>query len=509
MKKTRFSLLMKFGIIFLIFVMVTLIICGITTYLNQSQIYQQQQEDLLQNLSDYLSKVIEKNGDDFAIYQKYFIEHCGELDIPADFTVDDVQRSREIYRQLYAETYPGTILGKDIKFEDLTPEIQKAFTIYNHEYFLLLFEEAREAFGLTYTYYIVPTGEGIDMMYMLDAMRDQKDDVNIDLGIVVDQDLKAHEKEWEAWNTGKAPSGYDTFDNEYGKTYAWYVPLYINGEKLGLIGTEVDIAGYNRAIAINTLHQLVSIALILILTAALTLIFIDRRYIAKILRLSRAVESYAKSKNTDIAKDIRLSGSDELCALSNQTADMILELDDYMKTLVKTTDELTHTREQVNKESKFARMDALTGVRNRNAYEEEVKKLSLELQNGLTKFGFAVVDVNYLKRINDTYGHEMGNISIRLCCAIVCKTFTHSPVFRIGGDEFAVILKNNDYEQVESLIRQFNDYLEQTEGEPWEKVSAAIGYALYDPDKDDCVENVFQRADKDMYNHKREMKALR
>ncbi len=51
--------------------------------------------------------------------------------------------------------------------------------------------------------------------------------------------------------------------------------------------------------------------------------------------------------------------------------------------------------------------------------------------------------------------------------------------------------------------------MEKTDGEPWEKVSAAIGYAIYNPDIDDCVENVFNRADKAMYHRKSEMKALR
>ena len=509
MNKTRFGLLMKFGLIFLVFALVTLTVSGIATYVNQSDIYQKQQENTMQSLSAYLTKIVEKNGDDFVLYQKYFFDHYDELDIPASFTLEDSQRARENFKQLFAQTYPGKIMGKDIQFDDMTPELKNAFTIYNHEYFLPIFEEAGETFGLTYVYYVVPTGEGIDMMYMLDILRETKDDVNIDLGFIIEQDPERHAKEWEAWNTGKAPSGYDVFDNEYGKTYAWYVPLYINGEKMGLIGTEIGIDNYNHAIAMNTLTQLASIAAILILTSAITLLLIDRRYIARIRHLSQAVGAYAQDKDADIAQELRYSGRDELCMLSNQTADMIQELDDYMNNLRKTTAELSQTREQVSIESELARKDGLTGIRNRNAYEEEIKRLTLEIENGRARFGFAVVDVNYLKRINDTYGHEMGNVTIRTCCALVCKTFAHSPVFRIGGDEFAIILQNEDYEQAEKLVRQFNESLEQTDGEPWEKISAAIGYALYDPKKDNCVENVFGRADKAMYRRKREMKALR
>ncbi len=259
----------------------------------------------------------------------------------------------------------------------------------------------------------------------------------------------------------------------------------------------------------NTAQQLGSITLILLLATALMLLFIDRRYIVRIRRLSDTVGCYAQEKRADLAAEIRQDGADELGILSRQTAGMIRELDDYMRSLVETTDELTHTREQVHIESDLARKDALTGIRNRNAYEEELCRLRLELQKGEARFGFAVVDVNFLKRINDTFGHEMGNVTIRECCALVCRVFAHSPVFRIGGDEFAVILENEDYDRAESLILQFNQALETATGAPWEKVSAAIGYALFDPAKDDCVENVFGRADKAMYRRKREMKALR
>ncbi|MEE5993401.1 MAG: GGDEF domain-containing protein [Oscillospiraceae bacterium] len=507
--KRKYGLLFKFGIIFLVFIILTLTATGIATYANQTQIYQKQQEQTLQSLAAYLAVNLEADGNDFAEYQEYFIEHCQDMDIPADFTEQDALESRQKYERMFAETYPAKVFGEDIKFEELTQEIQNAYAIYNHEYYLLLFEKANELFNLTYTYYFVPTGEGVDVMFVLDGVRELKDDTNIDLGIIAAEQKEEHEKMWEAWNTGNAPSEPESCDTEYGKTYAWYYPLYINGEKLGLIGTEVEIADYNKAIAINTVHQLITIAVILFLTSVIALLIIHHRYISKISQLSKSVECYATYKDPSIAKEIRLKGTNELCMLSNQTSDMILELDEYMKNLVKATDELSHTRRQVDIESELARKDALTGIRNRNAYEEELQRLTWRMQKDDIKFGFAVIDVNFLKLVNDTYGHEMGNITICKCCEIVCHIFVHSPVFRIGGDEFVVILENEDYRHIEELIEKFNTVIENTDGEPWEKISAAIGYAVYTPDIDDCVENVFNRADKAMYLRKSEMKALR
>ncbi len=124
-----------------------------------------------------------------------------------------------------------------------------------------------------------------------------------------------------------------------------------------------------------------------------------------------------------------------------------------------------------------------------------------------------MVDLNFLKRTNDTYGHEKGNVSIKNLCALVCLVFKHSPVFRVGGDEFVVILKNQDLQNVEHLMSRFNGSLEELQQdstlEPWERISAAIGYALYDQGLDGSVEDVFKRADKAMYDRKTAMKAER
>ena len=78
--------------------------------------------------------------------------------------------------------------------------------------------------------------------------------------------------------------------------------------------------------------------------------------------------------------------------------------------------------------------DALTGIRNKMAYDYEVEKLEKDLADGFNEFGLAMVDLNFLKKSNDTYGHEKGNISIRRLCMLVCEVFEHSPVFRIGGN---------------------------------------------------------------------------
>nr|MCR5024384.1 diguanylate cyclase [Lachnospiraceae bacterium] len=81
--------------------------------------------------------------------------------------------------------------------------------------------------------------------------------------------------------------------------------------------------------------------------------------------------------------------------------------------------------------------------------------------------------------------------------------FDHSPVFRIGGDEFVVILRGNDHDHYDELADSLNKEIESMSVdpslEPWEKVSAAIGAAFYDPEVDKDLDSLLRRADSVMY----------
>ena len=92
---------------------------------------------------------------------------------------------------------------------------------------------------------------------------------------------------------------------------------------------------------------------------------------------------------------------------------------------------------------------------------------------------------------------------------MICEVFKHSPVFRVGGDEFVVILTDDDYANRHAKLSEirsiFEDSYVNKEVEEWQRYSAATGMAEYEPGTD-TVENVFMRADKSMYNEKMEFK---
>ncbi|MCR5188846.1 MAG: diguanylate cyclase [Treponema sp.] len=515
------KLTVKFIYMFSAFTLLTLAVTSVLSYINQNHIYKSQKEESIQNVASYLETVLAADGQDFIWYQEHFMENCENLLVPLNFTDEDIQLSRMNYEKLFKEKYPNKILGQTIEFNELDEETKNAYTVYKHEYYLTKFEKARKNFSLIYVEYMVPPAKQEEIphiTYVLDSMREEKIDNGqsyINLGITVPQPLEDHQKEWEAWNTGVRPTGYDTFDNEYGKTFAFYTPFYIGDKKLGIIGCEVEIATVNKKILDATIQQMLIISIVLIIFVSILLNLIRRNYIRKLEILKNTIEDYSTSKNPDLAKTLLLENTnqDEISEIMKKFSEMIKELDSYMQNLSKTKRHLQDTQQKAMEMSMLAIKDPLTGIRNKTGYDKEVMKIKAEIASESTEIGIAMVDLNFLKKINDNYGHDKGNITIITLCQIICKVFDHSPVFRIGGDEFVIVLRGQDLKYIDDLIEAFYLMLDELQAKEdlqhWEKPSAAIGYAIYDPDIDKDYEGLFKRADDAMYSFKKEMKALR
>ena len=150
----------------------------------------------------------------------------------------------------------------------------------------------------------------------------------------------------------------------------------------------------------------------------------------------------------------------------------------------------------------MANKDALTGVKNKRAYVQAEVELDEQIETSAgTEFAVVICDVNGLKQVNDNQGHKAGDEFIRKACSIICNTFKHSPVFRIGGDEFAVILKGQDYQNRKVLMNQLHDFLQDNKKDGMELL--ASGISDFKPSKDIRVQDVFERADSLMYEDKK------
>ena len=173
-------------------------------------------------------------------------------------------------------------------------------------------------------------------------------------------------------------------------------------------------------------------------------------------------------------------------------------------------DEVKREKEHLkalNTEKELARRDELTGIKNKTAFTELAQSVQHDIESGADYVPFAIVvcDLNDLKKVNDTEGHKAGDEYIRSAAKLLCDIFVHSPVFRIGGDEFAVFLRGNDFAAREKLIGQLHRKVQENLSKHEGPIIAA-GIADYTPGSDTNVDTILERADKRMYEDKKALK---
>ena len=162
---------------------------------------------------------------------------------------------------------------------------------------------------------------------------------------------------------------------------------------------------------------------------------------------------------------------------------------------------------------KLAYQDSLTKVKNSASYSRATEALEEQIKDGsLKRFGVVMLDVNYLKEVNDNYGHISGDIVLCKVAEIICEAFIDDYVYRIGGDEFVVILEDERTDKIKEclgfmdrLIEHNNDAADRA----FMKLSVSYGSAVYHSNKDKSYDDVYRRADKRMYEMKNRIHAKR
>ena len=155
----------------------------------------------------------------------------------------------------------------------------------------------------------------------------------------------------------------------------------------------------------------------------------------------------------------------------------------------------------------LAYRDPLTRTGNRQGWLEKTKRMHEKFITG-DIFGVAMFDLNNLKIVNDENGHGKGDEYIQTAAELICKNFRNSPVYRIGGDEFVAILNSTDCQDTNALREklEMDCYVYYCSHPEHKNFSIASGYAVVDYKTDSSFQDVFQRADENMYAHKKIMK---
>lgn len=165
---------------------------------------------------------------------------------------------------------------------------------------------------------------------------------------------------------------------------------------------------------------------------------------------------------------------------------------------------LWYSQKKMRRLEALAYLDVLTGIANRAAFERDIHRQSAVLDR-LPEQAVVMVDINHFKRINDSYGHRFGDDVLAACARLLEDIFRHNGFcYRIGGDEFAVLLC---CPQPERLMETFEGQLEQYRNDHQVFFELSYGISVYDPELDDNLYDTFSRADRQMYRNKHSKKA--
>lgn len=181
------------------------------------------------------------------------------------------------------------------------------------------------------------------------------------------------------------------------------------------------------------------------------------------------------------------------------------KLNEQQKQIEETLRRELDQKEKLQSITKIAYTDDLTGVKSKHAYVEAEDELDRSIaDHTVTAFAMVLFDLNCLKEINDTQGHKVGDRYIKEMCSVICSHFRHSPVYRIGGDEFVAILEGEDYTNRDALLAAFEKLMDKSLKDG--SATIASGIAEFDPSLDRSSHTVLERDDEKMYSRKRMMK---
>ena len=310
-------------------------------------------------------------------------------------------------------------------------------------------------------------------------------------------------------------------NGDWGWLCSDFKPVYSSdGECVCVVGCDIgmdDVMAERQRLLLLLIGGTFVLASV-ILTAAV--LFINKTVVKPLHSMTNEMKKFKPTEKLSYEDagviDIDIKSNDEIGEIYHGIRNMEINIIDYLKDVVtlqkdkqKAENDLRDKDEQIGQLSIESHQDALTGVGNKAAYIKKMDELNRQIKTFDPEFALVMADINNLKQINDKYGHRAGDQYIKGCCRIVCETYKHSPVFRIGGDEFVVLLLGQDYtnrrELYDQIKEKFKRAYEETGVSPWLRYSAAVGMAEKAAD-DYTAEFVFKRADEEMYKDKAQFK---
>lgn len=293
----------------------------------------------------------------------------------------------------------------------------------------------------------------------------------------------------------------EAYEDKWGRFYSAYSPVFNSAGKVaGIVAVDIDATWYEKQLRRHVYTILIACAVSLLLGGVIVFLIMGKL---------RKRFLFLNSEMTNLAAEV-----EELAAEMQLATEIVQDKDNTPKSQ-DDFDELGNKLKSVREElqqyildaQSMAYLDSLTGLGNRNAYIEVLKRLDGQIADGIADFSVAVFDINGLKEANDKFGHEFGDLMIKTIAEIIKACVNTDLLYRIGGDEFVAILENDDEKAFEKVFEAINQKLAErgnvlSYGEDSMPLAVSKGAASFIKGDDTEVKSVFRRADDAMYADK-------
>ena len=159
---------------------------------------------------------------------------------------------------------------------------------------------------------------------------------------------------------------------------------------------------------------------------------------------------------------------------------------------------------EISRLGQLAETDPLTGLANRRAFDKHLQQRMAQHQRDGQRFCLMIVDIDQFKSINDQFGHLMGDRLLQQIAGVLTRNVRQADiVFRVGGDEFAIILPATDSAQATHLAKRIVEQVVKNTRDEFDSLSIGLSIGLADSNTEWTKDQLVELTDKAMFQSKR------
>ena len=308
-----------------------------------------------------------------------------------------------------------------------------------------------------------------------------------------------------------APSVDETpFTDRWGDFYSAYCPVYDSkGNLAAIVGVDYDAQWYEDRIAMNTASILI-ITVFSMLIGATIIMVITTRFRKRIKTLYRELAELSgemDSLNREMATNAPLQKTSNAAQSAGKNAQDFGASGSFDAL----GDKIRQARKDMKEYVSYIReqdyVDPLTGIGNKTAYLAYAKDLDLRVGDETLDYTLILFDVNNLRNANDVHGLKAGDLLIIDTSTLLLRVFDPKCIFRIGSNDFIVIMENATPNGVNKALTSLHDEIavfNACEKAYDMTLSVTSGTAVFDPKEDHCCGDVVKKATKELSKNKAE-----